>query len=373
MGRPKIPIGQWGEITVRETDSGWHARTKFRDFDGMLREVSRSAPTRVKTEQALKRALRERATETLDEGTTVRDIARQWLADIVTADLSINTQRVYRQMVAKHLNDGAFADQALPELTVAKCSAFLRGVAVSSGDGAAKTVRSCLRGSLDLAVNHRLIPSNPVRALAPQKARRAAQGANPTRDTRRALTAQERAALLSYVDTSPVAVTYNLADLVHFLAGTGVRLGEACAITWKDLNLHAHTVFIGSTVVREPGVGMVVQPFTKTGNQRTLYLSTRLVERMSHIPRFTDIVFASPRLKLRDVSNTDHALKLLFVEAGFPWVTSHTFRKTVVTLMDDAGFTDREKANQLGQRSIGTMQAYYLDRRQPVPAVRDIL
>jgi integrase len=32
------------------------------------------------------------------------------------------------------------------------------------------------------------------------------------------------------------------------------------------------------------------------------------------------------------------------------WVTSHTFRKTVATRLDDAGFTPRQVADQLGHR-----------------------
>jgi integrase len=35
-------------------------------------------------------------------------------------------------------------------------------------------------------------------------------------------------------------------------------------------------------------------------------------------------------------------------EGPWSWVTSHTFRKTVATRLDEAGFTPRQVADQLG-------------------------
>ena len=84
-------------------------------------------------------------------------------------------------------------------------------------------------------------------------------------------------------------------------------------------------------------------------------------------------MFPSPLRKLRDISNTDNALKVEFEAAGFPWMTSHTIRRTVATNLHDAGLTDREVANQTGHKKISLMQDVYLDRRQPVKKAAEIL
>jgi integrase len=53
----------------------------------------------------------------------------------------------------------------------------------------------------------------------------------------------------------------------------------------------------------------------------------------------TDPVFRAPMGGWRDPSNTQADLREAFAHAGFGWITSHTFRKTVATLMDEAGLS----------------------------------
>ncbi|MEN3302543.1 MAG: hypothetical protein V7633_4601, partial [Pseudonocardia sp.] len=45
-------------------------------------------------------------------------------------------------------------------------------------------------------------------------------------------------------------------------------------------------------------------------------------------------------------------------EAGFGWVTSHVFRQTVITVLDEAGLSTREVADQAGHSPIGQTQDY---------------
>ena len=42
----------------------------------------------------------------------------------------------------------------------------------------------------------------------------------------------------------------------------------------------------------------------------------------------------------------------MFDAAGFAWVTSHIYRKTVATLMDEAGLTGRQAGGQLGHAKV---------------------
>jgi integrase len=50
-----------------------------------------------------------------------------------------------------------------------------------------------------------------------------------------------------------------------------------------------------------------------------------------------DAVFTSPAGMLRDPSNTQADLRATFARFGYPGITSHTFRRTVGTLMDGPG------------------------------------
>ncbi|WP_233442346.1 tyrosine-type recombinase/integrase [Lentzea atacamensis] len=49
--------------------------------------------------------------------------------------------------------------------------------------------------------------------------------------------------------------------------------------------------------------------------------------------------------------------------AGYPWVTFRTFRRSVATILDDAGLSARQIADQLGHSKVSTAQDVYMGRR----------
>jgi integrase len=66
---------------------------------------------------------------------------------------------------------------------------------------------------------------------------------------------------------------------------------------------------------------------------------------------------------IRDPSNTQADLRTALDRVGYPWVTSHVFRRTVASRLDDAGFSIRHIADQLGHTRPSTTLDYYLGRR----------
>ena len=82
------------------------------------------------------------------------------------------------------------------------------------------------------------------------------------------------------------------------------------------------------------------------------------------------LVFVSPQLLptarfhiASDPSNTQADLREAFRGAGYPWVTSLTFRKTTATLMDQAGLSARAAADQLGHAHPSLTQDVYYGRK----------
>jgi integrase len=59
-------------------------------------------------------------------------------------------------------------------------------------------------------------------------------------------------------------------------------------------------------------------------------------------------VFASLSGEWLDPSNTINRLRVALNQSGFEWVTSHVWRRTVGTLLDEAGLAVAEIADQLG-------------------------
>ncbi|MBT2594556.1 tyrosine-type recombinase/integrase [Arthrobacter sp. ISL-72] len=55
------------------------------------------------------------------------------------------------------------------------------------------------------------------------------------------------------------------------------------------------------------------------------------------------------------------------------WVTSHTFRKTLATLLDGQGLSARIGADQLGHAQVSMTQDVYMGRKVIHTEVADVL
>ncbi|MCW2494399.1 MAG: integrase family protein [Jatrophihabitans sp.] len=76
------------------------------------------------------------------------------------------------------------------------------------------------------------------------------------------------------------------------------------------------------------------------------------------------VVFGSPgRNALRDPTNAARDLRTASELLKLPWApTFHTFRKTGLSKMEEAGFTPREAADQAGHSKPSMTQDVYFGR-----------
>jgi integrase len=203
---------------------------------------------------------------------------------------------------------------------------------------AAKHGRVVLSG-MALAARHEGITHNPLREVSAI--------ATTTKDAR-ALTLDEVRTLRAAARADAQAVDRNLPDLVDFMLGTGLRIGETLAMTWDAVDLVASRLEVRGTVVRaKDGLRIQPRPKSKAG-WRTLPPPAWLVlvlKAREHVETEWDVVFPSQLAKLRDRSNASGDLRDLLDPLGLQWVTSHTFRKTAATLMEEGGLTVRETSS----------------------------
>ncbi|EWM12908.1 tyrosine-type recombinase/integrase [Kutzneria sp. 744] len=81
------------------------------------------------------------------------------------------------------------------------------------------------------------------------------------------------------------------------------------------------------------------------------------------VDELTGPVFPNTLGGLRDKHNTLARWRDFRARAGYPWVTFRTFRRSVATILDDAGLTARQIADQLGHAKVSTTQDVYMGRR----------
>jgi integrase len=337
--------------------------TRFRDFDGRVRPVERYGPTKGAARDALALALRDRiivdggAEITPDTRVTV--VAEAWYASFVAQDRSPTTLAAYRDRLDR-LIIPALGDLRLRELSVGVMDRHMRAIATRHGAATAKQTKTVLSQVCGLAVRHDALDRNPMHdtssiSTKPKKPPRALSEAQ----------ALQLKALLTYDDT---AVTRDLPAFVSFMLATGLRIGEASAVRWQDIDFVQGTVSVNGTVIRIRGDGLRIKPSPKSkAGVRTLKLPAWCREMLrlraaTRVASVDDPVFPAPKGSLRDPSNTAADLKEAFTAAGYAWATSHTLRKTTATLLDKGGLTAREIADQLGHSKTSLTQDVYMGR-----------
>ena len=370
MGRPPLAPGAHGHVDVhRDPGSGRiRARARFRDYAGRSVVVTRWAGSETEATTRLLAVLDALAAFPGGQwapGAQVRQVVPLWLADLDAGSLASSTRQLYAAAARRYLVP-ALGDLRLGELSPALLDRTLGQLRLSYGPQPARAARRALSSLCADAVRHAALAHNPVRDTRPIPC---------PRPQVRALTTLEAHDLQARLHADNEACRLDLPDLVQFMLGTGVRIGEAAAVRRAVLDLDAGTVHINATVVRVPGAGLQIQPRTKTpSSQRILALPPPVLDMLGQ--RETDltrarpggVVFPSPGGRLRDPSNTQADLRAALDRAGYPWVTSHTFRKTVASCLDDAGFPIRHIADQLGHARPSTTLDHYLGRRATTTA-----
>lgn len=361
-----LGLGEHGSVTVRREGVRWVAYLRFRDFAGRGHRMKRVGGSKAEASRAVLRDVRcmlgAAGQEEFTLRSSVADAAEAWLvmfAGLVERGTrSPSTLDEYRYVVQRVVVPGV-GSLRLGEVNTPRLDRFVQGVLQDRGYATAKLVRSVLSGMCGWLVRRGALPVNPVRDLTPLELDRDR--------TARALSAVEVRSWLALIDGSEYARRHDLPELARFLLATGLRLGEALGVTWVDLDLSAGTVMVERTVIRAKGQGLIAKRTKSRASQRGLLLPSWCVEllraRRVRLGAFDGPVFPDSRGGWRDRSNVGKAFREVRAGSDFDWVKTHTYRKTVATLLDDQGSSARMIADQLGHSRVSMTQDVYLGRR----------
>jgi integrase len=198
---------------------------------------------------------------------------------------------------------------------------------------AARTVRQVhmvLRCSLKQAVLWRLIPSNPSDAVKAPRAERKEM---------RTLSEEEVRRLLA------VTAGTRHHSLWVFLVTTGVRLGEALALRWADIDLLEGHANIRRALQRQRGAGMVFVEPKSSRSRRTVPFPPETLraleahrgdldrerQQAAKLWQENDLVFPSPDGRPRDMAYLSFTFHRGLKRAGLPRIRIHDLRHTAAT------------------------------------------
>lgn len=362
--RPPLEPGERAEVSATQQEDGrWVAIQYYRDHSGAPR---RGKATR-KTETAAKKAARANVDKALAVGggvykpstrfeVAVTDYLEEVRALVERGSRSPTTYDAYVTHAEKHVIP-AIGVLRLSELTTGRLDAFLTKVHRTKGYSTAKTCRTVLSGTCGLLVRRDVLRVNPVRDVG-----RIEQG---RKKAARALSESEVHTFLDMLDESEYAKRKDLPDLLRLLFATGVRIGEALALRWCDVNLATGVIVFDGTIVYVKGVGLVRKTTKSVTSDRILQvpdwcrsmLADRYVGQDLAAPVFPNAVGT-----WRDRSNVGRDIRKVRGKV-FGWLTSHTARKTVATVLDERGMTARQIADQLGHARPSMTQDVYMGRK----------
>lgn len=376
--------GRW--VTTEETKrwdriEAWRVRCTYRDHNGKRGEISlriAGGRRRVEVTAEGERRITGRLTarlrggaDSVNAGDPFVAVGNAWLNGDYHRDRSERTLSEYRTSWKRCIvEDGHLSGLTLGEVNQAPTlRRTLQTVADTRGTGSAKMLRSVLSLILQHAVESEggALPINAMRSVSSVTAKdglsRQRRASDLPRNTEHGLSRIERDAVVAHADAKAVAVEDGrkdtaakwamVAGLVGFLAGTGVRIGEALSLQWEDVHLDVGWVQINGT-----------KTLTST---RPLPLAPWLTERLEQMPGAggQGYVFHSPSRggdSRWEQSNAGGAVAEILRDAGFGWATPHVFRRTIATSLHKQGVPLLEVANQLGHKNPSMTLDKYLGR-----------
>jgi integrase len=206
---------------------------------------------------------------------------------------------------------------------------------------------------LGMAVRHDALTINPV----PQTS---LEDLNTVREALRAWTAKQRPGSKASSD---------MPDIVDLMLAIGARTGEVLALRRADIALDADrpNLTINGTIKTEPGKGTYRKASPRSDSSvRTVVLpdfAIAMLGRRWAAARENphDSVFPTRNVTWQQVNNVGRRWRQIRKDTGLDWVTPHTFRKTVPTLISER--VDAETASQqLGHSSPDITREFYISK-----------
>ncbi|GIF74100.1 tyrosine-type recombinase/integrase [Asanoa siamensis] len=382
MARPPLPIGTWGNIRTKQLGPNRHcARARYRDHDGKTRDVEATDTTGPAAIRALKIKLRDRVTPNDDEitrETHVSTLATIWLAEIV-AEERVSPQTISRYEISVRVSIvPALGLLRIREAGAGRIDKFLRKVAVDR-PSAARGAKVVLGQMFALAVRRGALTTNPVRETSrlPNPRKNVVALKHEQLESVRSAIRNWQQPTLGKSGPRP---TGDLADIIDLLLATGARIGEVLAVRWQDIDLAAQrpTLTISGTIVYLKSKGFFRQDWTKSdAGFRTIFLpqfavAMLMARKVTAASNLNDAIFASRRGTWLSPQNVRRQWRQARTDTGLEWVTPHTFRKTVATLIDSEADADSAAA-QLGHASKEITKKHYIVKPALAPDSSQIL
>lgn len=288
---------------------------------------------------------------------SVAAVGKEWLAYLADHGRKRSTIAAYRSALNTHVKTAALGQLRIDKVKREHIENLQTGM--RSGKHSMRTrqaVHTMLNGLFKYAVDRTIIETSPMERI------KRPGGARQARVKQR-----ERAPAWSVAETKKllkVARERHYGPLIELMLDTGLRPGEAYALTWGCVNLSDRTLRVELELVDVDGRVTYETPKTEQA-RRTVKLSKStcaMLERLHDSAGSTkrgDFVFRTGAGTPCDRNNVRRALAAMCTAAEVPIHTPHSCRHTHASQLLQAGVNIKVVSERLGHRDVKTTLDVY--------------
>lgn len=283
---------------------------------------------------------------------TVKELGDEWLTREKEPTLSPQAFYQLRLRLNKYIY-AAFGDRKVQSLTRDEIEDFYREYLLGkAGNSVAVEVEKRFKELLRYAVKENIIQTNPHEYAVVPKSKSISRV--------EAFTPEEQEKIVAYLKKNMNSINM----LFYLLLTTGMRVSEACALTWDDVDLKTGAINIDKIIVRYCGT-TVVQNHPKTASSvRTVYMSSTVLRYMKQYygdARVKGKLFETNGGNWQTAHNLRPRWQKICAEIGIPYRGMHSLRHTFATRALEKGIDIKTVSRILGHRSVVTTMNIYQD------------
>ena len=334
-----VDLGSEGGRQKRKTVYGRTAAEVDQRIRGLLADIANGAPVVTRSPR-------------LD------DFLQNWLTAVRPA-LRPSTYMSYEGVVRLHLAP-TLGRITLEKLTVDDVARFVQRTQAEErlSTRSVRYVLFILRNALNKAVRWGLVARNVAGLVDPPRAKYKEV---------RVLSPEETTRLLEAARGDPIE------SLVVLAVSTGLRLGEALGVKWRDIDIERRQMRIDKSLQRISGAGLVLSETKTPRSRRTIVLpviaaealrrrsADQRADRRAFGPTWPEsgLVFTSSTGHPLDPRNVQRSFRRIVRKAKLPRMRFHDLRHSCASLLLAQGIAPRVVMETLGHSRISvTMDTY---------------
>lgn len=283
---------------------------------------------------------------------TVKELADEWL-EIKSTEVTPQVFYLIDKSFKKHLYPtlGDYKVQDLNQNIIRQL--YKKMIDNDLSDGTIEVFSSYFKQLLKYAIEKNIITTNPHQDLRIKKPGR--------RKKVDAYTEAEQRKIIEYLKYH--YEPYNV--LFYLLISTGMRMGEAAALTWDDINFSSGSININKTTVRITG-SVFIQDHPKTASSvRTIYLPDKIKRHLWEFRTMQnnqeETVFTNERGNVFLATSLRSRWQSTCKEIGVPYKGVHSLRHTFATRALEKGIDIKTVSSILGHKNVTTTMDIYQD------------